>query len=474
MTRDQHTYFRSLLLLWIVCLLCPAYLSGTPPSFQWPAGADTLDREHIYRSVFESAYGDGNIAESERRLLESLQSSLRLTSEEARSLEELVRANSPERIDQSGRWPLVLQNIAWGGGLYGWGIPYVLDAEDPKWYIGTEMISLGTAFYLTYRYTRKMNISHSRAQMMRAGSVLGFRYGWNMNTLADLWPDGGIFNGDQSKSWSLSLMGAVPAGIYLGDYLYQKWEPTHGQSWALTLWGELGGYIGRSVHELVDERPTEPERWEYESSSGRDISFDEEGYERAQQSYDRWRKRHALIEMAAYPAALYLGHRYFGEESYTFGDALMLHQGRWFGWMYGAMMSELVNVDPDTRGGLAFRLAGSVGGPLFMDWFIGGKEYTFGESFLMLLGTGSGMAFGVGTGALLEISEPEAMSLLFMSGGAAGFLLTNSILDVLPERDDSGAFYRDIRFTPGITMVSGDGSSEKDSFTPVFHVQMDF
>ncbi len=387
-------------------------------------GQDKIDVKEVYRSAYEIAIKDGEIDEKEEAILNTLQISMELSNEDIAVLKSVFEQKQPQELNQSGRWPLVIQNMAWGAGLYGWAIPYIMDAEDFKWYIGTEMISLGGAFYLTYQYTKKMEISHARAQMMRAGSGLGFRYGWGVNTLLDLWEEE-----EGSKSSTLVLMASVPAGIYAGDFLYKKWNPSNGQAWALTLWGEIGSYTVRQIHHMLDEEPKEYE--DYDSWEG-DESEENEFW---QEDHDRWLKRHTLIDLSSYPLAVYLGHQYFGQKSYSFGDALMLFQGRWLGWFYGVMVSDLIGLDFEKIDGRFVRTATTIGGTLFMDRFIRDRDYTFGQSILSVLGTGSGIAFGLGTAIIIEVDDFETVEMMMMIGGIAGLYLSDSILKVKSESD---------------------------------------
>lgn len=416
----------------VLLVICSTSPADAIPAQSPLVPADSLSPPVIYRDMLRSAYRDGNISENERYLLGQLQISLHLPDSLVNRIENDILLNRPDRLDQAGRWPLVLQNIVVGSGLYGWAVPYVLGAEQGKWYLGTEMLSLGGAFYLTYQYTKEMNIPYSRAQMMRVGSLLGLRYGWLLNDIFTLWPEEVSLGEDEPTGWAVSLMASVPAGIWAGDYLYNQWKPSHGQSWALSLWGGLGGYTATSLHQIAAGKETKPERWDYENyamGTGQD-TFDQQGYDRALETYTDWKRVDALMEMAGYPLSIYLGHRYFGDRNYTFGDAIMLYEGRWLGLMYAGLLSEIADIDLESSLSLTMRTAGSLGGAFLMDRYISGDDYQFGESVLMAVGTGSGMAFSLGTAALTSINDGKVISAMVMAGGAGGFFLTRSILDV--------------------------------------------
>jgi hypothetical protein len=221
-------------------------------------------------------------------------------------------------------------------------------------------------------------------------------------------------------------MTTVPAGIYAGDKLYNLWQPPNGQTWSLTLWGEVGSYTLRQFHHITNEEPKESE------SSHSPFN------DRQNEEYKRWKKTHVLFEMAGYPVGTYLGYRFFKKRQYTFGDAIMLFQGRGLGWLYSSMLSDIAGVDFNSAGGRFFRTTGTIAGILLLDKFIQGYDYTFGQSILSVLGTISGMAFALGTGVILEIDEDKLIETLVMTGGVAGFYMSNSILNITRESTKIG------------------------------------
>lgn len=355
---------------------------------------DFSQAEEVYRSAYETARKDGVVSSEEEEILATLRESLRLSADAAGKIEAALQTPLGQRPDRSGRWPLVAQNMVYAASIYGWMIPYVLDTEDSKWVVGSEMMSLGASYFLTYRITKHMEISHARAQMMRAGSAMGLAYAYGVNTVLEL-------DRERGKSWAWVVMASVPIGSYVGDRIFAMWHPSHGQAWSLTLWTELGGYSMRQIHHLIQKEPREPQDW---------------------------KKAHALFSMAGYPLGTYLGHRLFGTRQYTFGDAMMLLQGRWVGWFYGVLTTDALDLDMDDPGGRIIRTLGSGGGMLVFDRVIRGYDYSFGEAALTALGTVSGIAFAVGLSVVSEIDEGRVVDLLAMAGGAAGFYLGNSIL----------------------------------------------
>ncbi|MCH8011078.1 MAG: hypothetical protein IIA61_03880 [Candidatus Marinimicrobia bacterium] len=387
----------------------------------------------IYRSAHETAIQDGEINKNEEAILNTLQTSLNLSNEEIASLIGVLLPEQPIRLDQSGRWPLVLQNMVYAGGIYGWMIPYVLDVKDFKWYIGSEMMSLGFSYYLTYKYTKNMVIPHARAQMMRAGSAVGLVYGRGINNLLGLGFDLFEENSGDSKLGALILMASIPAGIYVGDKLYQRLDPSHGQAWSLTLWGEIGSWTMRALHLILESEPKKSYKWEYERYEEGEWYIDEEAYNRDRKKHKNWVKKHRVFDMAGYPLGIYTARRFFKDRQYTFGDAFMLMQGRSLGWLYAIMIGDILDLEFEDTGGRLLRMGGTIGGTLLTDRFIKSRDYTFGQSVLNLLGIGSGIAFAAGLAIIMEVDDFKPVEVMMMTGGIAGLYLSNSILEVKSE-----------------------------------------
>lgn len=374
----------------------------------------------LYRSAYETAQKDGVITEDEREMLTTLRTTLGLSAQDARAIEELFQSTRARLPDQSGRWPLVAQNMLYAASIYGWMIPYVLDTKDFKWYVGSEMMSLGVSYYVTYRVTKNMEISHARAQMMRAGSAVGLAYARGVNTVLEL-------DAERGKVWAWIVMASVPAGTYVGDKVYARWHPSHGQAWSLSLWAELGAYTLGQLHHLIQKEPEEPGGaglWHEDSPEQQDY----------EEKHNAWEKPHVLFSMAGYPLGTVIGHRLFGTRHYTFGDAMMLFQGRWAGWIYGMLTADALDLDMDDDAGRILRTVGSVGGTVLFDRLVRGYDYSFGEAALTVLGTASGAAFALGVSIVSEIREGRVVDILVMTGGAAGFYLSRSILTPKVER----------------------------------------
>jgi len=383
---------------------------------------DSLSRQSLYQQAWETAMADGKISPDEQALMQSLGSSLGLPADSSHNWEVPRQHLVTSPLVQSGRWPLIMQNMAFGAGLYGWGVPYVLRAEDSRWYVGGEMVSLGTAYYLTYKYTRTMNVSHARAQMMRSGSLLGLRYGTGINQLLEL--DAG--DSDQHETlWTWVLMASVPAGQYGGDQLFSRYQPTNGQAWVWTTWTGIAGITARLIHSVLVPTPTYPE-YGSDTPGAAQAALDAQ-YTKDKQAWDRQK---TLVELAAYPLGIAAGYRLIHDKPYSFGDALMLLQGWGFGFYNSMMLQSIISEDEDPDLILMISSLGAIGSTLAYDRWVRDDDYTFGQATLMLLGSASGSAFGFGTGILLNVTDRKPLLTLALLGYGAGTWMTHNILDL--------------------------------------------
>ena len=383
-------------------------------------------KSEIYRNAYKTALDDGTVTADERAILKSLQSSLNLSKQEIAKIIAQIQISSGY-IDQSGRWLLVAQNMAYGASIYGWMVPDLLGAEDPKWYIGSEMISLAGSFYLTYHLTKNMELSHARANMIRMGSLIGLRYGFGL---------GSVFNLDENdrKSWELAVMAAIPVGAWLGDKLYKSWQPTHGQSWVLNLGAGIGGFSLMQLHAIFHEPPAEPQQpegisWEVWENDSEYRSWEKE--------YDEWKQLNILIELAGYPLGVYLTHSFWGNKNHSVGDALMLTQGALAGSFYGLALARLLGADFDNPYWALFPVTGLSAGTILMDRYINGYDYSLGQGVVSTLGTISGISFMAGLAIITEVRDGKVMSALMMAGGLAGTYLTNKIFNLKKESDNA-------------------------------------
>ncbi len=379
-------------------------------------------QNEIYRNAYKTALADGTISADERAILNALRSSLNLSGQDIAKIRAQFSIDSGY-IDQSGRWLLIAQNMAYSASIYGWMIPHVLSAKDPKWYIGSEMISLAGSFYFTYRLTRRTELSHARVNMMRLGSLIGLRYGFGLNTIFEL-------DKDNRKTWELAVMASIPIGAWIGDQLHKSWQPSHGQSWTLSLGAGIGGITLMELHYIFDKPPAQPipqknltwEEWENSPD-----------YRSWEKKHDKWKQLNTVIELAGYPLGVYLTHTFWGDKNHSAGDALMLTQGAFSGSLYGFFLIRLLNVDLNNRKWALIPVSGLSLGAILMDRYIDGYDYSLGQGVVSTLGTVSGISFIAGLGVITEVKNERVMYALMLAGGLGGTYLTDKIFNLKKE-----------------------------------------
>lgn len=425
---------------------------------------DSLQNQTQYRKAWDAAMANGIVSQEERVLLNIMVESLLLSIDSSRAWEQQWLPEMDKPLDQSGRWPLVLQNIAIGSGLYGWGIPYVLHADDERWYVGGVMVSAGGAFYLTYKYTQDLEMSHARTQMMRYGSLLGLRYGFGLNTILDL--DDGLEDyydeednaKDPETLWMWMLMASVPAGHYGGEYIFDEYHPTNGQAWAWSLWTGIAGATSRLIYNAATERP--------------DTEYNEFGDDAENEDLKKWEKGRTITELLTYPVGVYYGYQLSMDKNYSFGDALMLIQGYGFGYMNTMMLQSIFFDGGDEDAFLLVAGLGAIGSTLAYDRYILDDDFSFGQSTLMLLGSASGTAFGFGTAILFKITDKEPMLALAIAGYGTGTWLTRKIVDVKPDGSMAVNNTTKVSFMP--TVLPNLDDNEKVSLIPGIDLRIEF
>ena len=414
---------------------------------------DTLNHQSSYKKAWDAANANGKISSEERVLLDIMVESLLLSTDSSQVWEQGWTPPFNNPLDQSGRWPLVLQNIVIGSGLYGWGIPYVLNAEDGRWFVGGVMVSAGGAFYLTHKYTRNMEMTHARTQMMRYGSLLAFRYGLGLNTILDLeaYPDDeNSYGQDPETLWMWVLMASVPVGHYGGEYLFDKYEPSNGQAWAWTMWTGISGVTARLIYNVVNEAPVN----------------------RYNDEYEQWEKNKTLVELLSYPLGAYYGYRLTHAKQYTFGDALMLLQGWGFGYVNTMMLQSILFDDGDEDTFFMVAGLGAIGSAFAYDHYIANDDFSFGQSTLMLLGSASGTAFGFGTAILLDVTDKEPLLTMALAGYGAGTWLTRKILEIEPNGSLTQGESTRMSISP--TVIPSYGSDDKVRLLPGIGLNITF
>jgi len=177
----------------------------------------------LYLMMYNTAMSDSVISADERMQLETLQQALGLNIDIMEDMYASPSLPLEPRLDQSGRWTLVAQNMIWGSTLYGVGIPVVLELEDFKWYVAGFMFGFGGALVVTWNYTSGIHFPEARSQLQRSGGAIGLHYAAALAQLFEF----------ESRGATMMRMVSVPAGLYVGDRIFKKWEPTTGMAYII-------------------------------------------------------------------------------------------------------------------------------------------------------------------------------------------------------------------------------------------------
>ncbi len=403
----------------------------------------TTHPHQIYEQVLRAAMEDGTVSPEEEALLNRLWEALDLGVQD--DIPTLAVEQEPE-LNQSGRWTIMAQNMLWGVGLYGWGIPFVLDVEDFKWIVAGEMFSMAGSLYLTWKYTEGMHLPEARSQYQRYFSVMGLQ-----TAIAILQHD--PFKNERANI--AFIMAMVPVGTYLGDRLYRKWESSTGQAYATSIFGMAGMSIGSSLYRLAVEEPFDP--W-----TGNFDGWGTEEEQQAEEKHDNWQKGNRWAQLLAQPIGIAVGRHFYSQRQYSFGDAFLLLEGWGGGMMYGIIIADLLGMEDSDAFALTASSVG-IGGIYAMDKYIAGKDYSFGQGFITGLGALAGVGMVNGTGVILEIEEGDFYKAGTIVGSLAGIYYANKILT--PTRENAvtaeptvaanmtlAPIFTGSNFTPGLSV----------------------
>jgi hypothetical protein len=142
-----------------------------------------------------------------------------------------------------GRIPLVLTATAYSGGLYGWGIPYLLNAESARSYVGSEMVCVFSGFTLSLLATRNYNSGPAMSKIIQGGSMIGTLYGFAIPA---------IFKADKAKAYIATPMLTAPLGALAGYGLARRGGISEGGV-ELSIFGSiLGGAYGLAIPYVIN------------------------------------------------------------------------------------------------------------------------------------------------------------------------------------------------------------------------------
>lgn len=154
--------------------------------------------------------------------------------------EDKVQSNDDMR---KGRIPLVITSTIYSGGLYGWGIPYLLDVDYSRYYVGSEMVCVFGGFALSLLATKDYNSGVTVSKAIQGGSIIGTLYGFAIPA---------IFNSDRTKAYIATPMITTPLGALGGYALSRRGGMSEGGIELSIFGGILGCAYGLATPYVID------------------------------------------------------------------------------------------------------------------------------------------------------------------------------------------------------------------------------
>jgi hypothetical protein len=319
-----------------------------------------------------------------------------------------LEARRPElALNQEGRGWLIFQQTLLGIGFYGWAVPVALQIDDARAGVATYLLVSASAFYVPYRLTRNIPVTHPHRRMASYGATRGALYGFFLREALLGEEDETSENGVGLAA--LGSMGGSFLGFKAADWMGLT---TRGDAELVALLGDFGLGYGFSIARAAD-------------------MFDDD----RDDSEDGVMLGGSALGLAA---GAWLSHR----EHYTRGDVHLL---RSIGLLGAHAATPIVclclpdDADSDKKerayvGGMALgSLAGLVGGNFFLE----DQDFDLGPSMIVSAGQIAGGALALGLTFLADRNENFGAGPYLTSsavGSAAGFWLTYRAFANKPER----------------------------------------
>ena len=105
-------------------------------------------QQSLFDQARAKALTDSVITRDEQELLDLIQGAEPTPGEQ----------NISDELNQEGRWRWIYTDMSVASGLYGVGIPFVLEAADPIYYLGFQLLVGGGGFLYAYNHTRELDV----------------------------------------------------------------------------------------------------------------------------------------------------------------------------------------------------------------------------------------------------------------------------------------------------------------------------
>jgi len=320
-----------------------------------------FSQTQLYQEAYKKAMRDSVVTADEQALLDliNVESDTSITTQNSDMTSGSV---AYQALNQEGRWRMIYYNMVMGNSLYGFGLPYLFKSDDLLTYMGFQLVAAAGGFYVSYNYSKNIDISLGRGSFIETGSTI---------SMASLIPihaavgPGNWNDFDPHLRGALSyLMVAAPVGMIQGNKLFNRWQPTDGQAAVIRYGTALGAINGLATYFFLN--------------GDRDNN--------SETSVNNSYRALAGLGYGGTLAGLHYSHEYFGRKPYTTGDALMIREASSLGvYIAGRLLStaELQSVRLNVLVGMALLDGFSIWG----DHLVEGVDFTEGDAVIVAMGT---------------------------------------------------------------------------------------
>lgn len=289
-----------------------------------------------------------------------------------------------------GRINLVLTSTAYAAGLYGWGIPYILDADSTRAYVGSEMVSVFSAFSLTLLATKNYKHGPAASRMIQGGALIGTAYGLGIPA---------IIGSEKEKYYVGMPMLITPLGALAGFNIARRGNIHETTAELMSFGGIVGGLYGLAVPYLINvEDLSETNRVRaYAGSLMIGIPIGILSFNEISQSLQNGKSRARLIELGTCIGA------YYG-----YGFVLLADPNNKRPYIASMMLGLPVGT------GLSYMITND-------------GNYEHGRSILIILGTVFGELFGRGIAYLAGADNWRTLTIGGMFGVPAGIIVSSML-----------------------------------------------
>ena len=223
-----------------------------------------------------------------------------------------------------GRSNLILSG-SFAGTFYGFGVPVLLESENPKAYFASAMLATPIGGLIVHRLTDHRWFEKGESYLMTNGGFVGGLYGFAIPYVANIED---LEEGTQAKIYVVSAMAGVPIGTWATTKLIYNKPISEGRSHLISFGGLIGSAYASGVVSLLDVESPRP---------------------------------YVLAAMLGLPAGAYLGYQLTTAGEYTAGRAALIQIGACAGALFGSafpLMAEAESHRPYVVGSILGSAAG--------------------------------------------------------------------------------------------------------------------